>query len=82
MNDYTVVHSDGYYLVSCQDVKVRNCLGVCDDEVFCPKGDIKEQDMKNYLFQDSIAYSEGGAGCKVGVQASSNVYKLNLIILM
>ena len=73
LNDYTVVHSDGYDLVSCQDVKVRNCFGVCGDDVFCPKGDIKGVDMKNYLFQDSVAYANGGAGCKVGVQASSNV---------
>ena len=76
LNDYTVVHSDGYDLVSCQDVKVRNSFGVCGDDVFCPKGDIKEQDMKNYLFQDCVAYAQGGAGCKVGVQASSNVYNI------
>ena len=76
LDDYTVVHSDGYDLVSCQDVKIRNCLGVCGDDVFCPKGDIKGHDMKNYLFQDSVAYAQGGAGCKIGVQASSNVYNI------
>ena len=79
LNDYTVVHSDGYDLVSCQNVKVLNCFGVCGDDVFCPKGDISNKDMKNYLFQDCVAYAEGGAGCKVGVQARSNVHNILII---
>lgn len=47
LDDYAVVHSDGYDLVSYKEVKISNCLGCFGDDVFCPKGDIKRHDKKN-----------------------------------
>ena len=76
LDDYTVVHSDGYDIVSCENVDVRNCFGVCGDDVYCPKGDVSGWDMRDYLFKDCVAYAEGGAGCKIGVQARSDVHNI------
>lgn len=71
LNDYAIVHSDGYDLVTCQNVNIIDCLGICGDDVFCPKAANSNREMKNYLIKDGVAYARGGAGCKVGVQSSA-----------
>lgn len=72
LNDYEIVHSDGYDLVGCQDVLIDDCLGVCGDDVFCPKASDYGHAMENYLITDGVAYARGGAGCKVGVQSKAD----------
>ncbi len=72
IDDYKVVHSDGYDFCSCQNVNLTDCLGICGDDVYCPKAENKGVDTKDMLFKDSVAYARGGAGCKVGVAARSN----------
>ncbi len=67
--DYKFIHTDGYDFVSCQDVYITECLGVCGDDVFCPKAMHQNSEMKNYLIENGVAFAHGGAGCKVGMQA-------------
>lgn len=71
LNDYEIVHSDGYDLVTCQKVTIDDCLGVCGDDVFCPKAADGSRVMKDYLITDGVAYAAGGAGCKIGVQSNA-----------
>lgn len=72
LDDYEVVHSDGYDFCSCEDVTVTDCLGICGDDVFCPKAEYQGRDTKDMIFKDSVAYALGGAGCKVGVASRSD----------
>lgn len=76
LDDWDVVHSDGYDFCSCQNVLVTDCLGVCGDDVFCPKAETSGVDTCNMRFQDSVAYALGGAGCKVGVASRSDAYNI------
>ena len=67
--DHQFIHTDGYDFVSCQDVYITDCLGVCGDDVFCPKSSYEGFEMKNYRIENGVAFAHGGAGCKVGMQA-------------
>ncbi len=76
LDDWDVVHSDGYDFGSSQNVTVTNCLGICGDDVFCPKAEYAGKDTCNMLFKDCVAFALGGAGCKVGVAARSDAYNI------
>ncbi len=67
--DYKFIHTDGYDFVSCQDVTIKNCFGICGDDVYCPKSSYEGSVMKNYYIENCVAFAHGGAGCKVGMQA-------------
>ncbi|WP_320929098.1 glycosyl hydrolase family 28 protein [Hungatella sp.] len=69
LNNDSWVHSDGYDICSCSDVLVDQCLGYTGDDVFCLKGNTEGYVMQNITFSNGVAYAEGGAGCKVGVQS-------------
>lgn len=69
LNNDSWVHSDGYDICSCSDVLVDQCLGYTGDDVFCLKGNTEDYVMRNITFSNGVAYAEGGAGCKVGVQS-------------
>lgn len=76
LNDYEIVHSDGYDLVTCQDVVIDECLGVCGDDVFCPKAANSNRVMSDYQITDGVAYALGGAGCKIGVQSNAKTTRI------
>ncbi len=71
--DYKFIHTDGYDFVSCQDVYIGESLGICGDDVFCPKASDSNYTMKNYTIEAGVAFAHGGAGCKVGMQARGKV---------
>lgn len=71
VNDFDFVHSDGYDLVSTSNAVVENCLGVTGDDVFDAKAS-HAGTMENVIYRNSVAYSNKGAGTKIGVQSTGN----------
>ncbi len=83
VNDFNWVHSDGYDIVSTNGATIDNCLGVTGDDVFDAKGS-DSNPVTNIVYSNSVAYSNKGAGTKVGDQATgsaSNIIFSNIQVV-
>ena len=69
LNDYNVIHNDGYDICSVANAVVDNCLAVTGDDCFCPKA-TSSNPLTNITYMNDVSYALHGAGTKVGDQAS------------
>jgi polygalacturonase len=83
LNDYNWIHSDGYDICSTTNALVDNCLGVTGDDVFDGKVSSTNA-LENVTYSNDVAYSDKGAGTKMGVQArgpANNVSFTNIDVV-